>query len=97
MEEPHTFNPGLNRILNRNLKDLPLPPNLYYPPYLQLNVTRSTFICGGSSLGDDGGECDQEVILLTSFRLLRYLYIDQSVSKASSIRIGSNDSGFYVK
>ena len=65
-----TINPRLNGLLDTEVKDLPLSPNLHNPPQLLLNLIRSSLIGGCSCLGDDGRECDEEIVLVTGLGLL---------------------------
>ena len=74
MLDGHALDSRLNRILYRTFEYLPLSPNLHNPPQLLLHLVCSTFVCRGSSFGNDWREGDQEIILATSFRLLRNFY-----------------------
>lgn len=68
-----TINACFYRVLYRGLKDLSLPPYLHHTSEFGLNVGAGGLEGNGCGLGDDWGECNEEVIFLPRSRLLRYL------------------------
>lgn len=62
---------SFNSFLYGGFEYLPLPPHLNYPSEFLLNFIRGSFVCNGSSFGEDGGKGDDKVILLSDPGLLR--------------------------